>query len=142
MDLVQSGSKLFGVGDGTIFQYDLSTNTETTLYTFGTNPADGGSDGSLTLVGSTLYGEGGGIFAFDLNTDTETILHTFNADGSNGDTPYGPLLVSGSTLYGATYLGGTNNTGVIFSLTVPEPASASLLALSSLALLARRRSQT
>jgi uncharacterized repeat protein (TIGR03803 family) len=142
LDLVRSGSKLYGTAAGTIFQYDLDTNIESTLYTFGTNPGDVGSNGSLTLAGSTLYGSGNGIFSFDLNTDTETILHTFSADGSEGKLPYGPLLLSGSTLYGMTYQGGTNNTGVIFSLTVPEPASASLLALSSLALLARRKSQT
>ncbi len=140
-DLVRSGSKLYGAAAGTLFQYDLSTNIESTLYTFGTNPNDVGSDGSLTLSGSTLYGAGGGIFSFDLNTDTETILHTFSADGSEGQSPYGPLLISGSTLYGMTYQGGTNNTGVIFALTIPEPASASLLAISSIALLAQSPSR-
>jgi uncharacterized repeat protein (TIGR03803 family) len=143
--LVDSGSVLYGTtisggahGLGTIFDYDLTTNTENILYSFGTNSNDGGCDGSLILSGSTLYGMGGGIFAFNLNTDTETILHTFAGGTTDGDDPYGSLLLSGSTLYGMTYQGGANNTGIIFSLTVPEPASASLLAISCIALLARK----
>jgi hypothetical protein len=53
------------------------------------------------------------------------------------------LLQVGDTLYGMTSGGGPGGNlfegGVIFSLTVPEPASASLLAISSLAHLTRKK---
>jgi uncharacterized repeat protein (TIGR03803 family) len=153
--LLQSGSNLYGMtesgganGIGTIFDYDLTTNTESVLYSFGSTSGDGGDPlGSLIQSGSLLYGmTSGTIFDFNLATGIETTLHTFAGPPSDGFAPYGSLLQVGSTLYGMTSGGGTNGSsfegGVIFSLTVPEPASASLFALSSLALLARRKRHT
>lgn len=146
--LLLSGSILYGEAGNSIFEYDLSTNTEKQLYTFAGGPNDGSEAlGSLIQSGSMLYGItfGGGafgdgtIFGYNLATNTETVLHSFAGGPNDGQSAYLSLLESGSTLYGTTYLGGTNGGGVIFSLTVPEPASASLLALSSLALLARKK---
>jgi uncharacterized repeat protein (TIGR03803 family) len=150
--LLQSGSDLYGMtelgganGIGTIFDYDLTTNTESVLYSFGSTPGDGGEPlGSLIQSGSLLYGmTADTIFDFNLATDTESTLHTFAGPPSDGFAPYGSLLQVGSTLYGMTSGGGTNGSsfegGVIFSLTVPEPAPVCLLTLSSFALLLRRR---
>lgn len=46
------------------------------------------------------------------------ILHNFTGGASDGDSPYGSLAVSGSTLYGMTYNGGTGNQGTVFSMNV------------------------
>jgi uncharacterized repeat protein (TIGR03803 family) len=105
----------------------------------------------LTLFGNTLYGttsdQAGGInfsstgdgevFSVPITGGTPTVLASFN--GANGDEPYGGLILSGNTLYGTTLGGGANGDGVVFSLTVPEPTTASLLGLASMGLLARRR---
>jgi uncharacterized repeat protein (TIGR03803 family) len=129
--LMLSGTTFYGVatlgglqGNGTIFSFDTSTSTFTTLYSF-TSGNDGSTPlGSLTILGSTLYGltrSGGGsgnagtIFSSNLDGSNFTILHSFT-NGSDGGFPDGSsLLLSGTTLYGMTYEGGTNNTGTIFS---------------------------
>jgi len=159
--LIRSGSNLYGMtsaggaqGLGTIFQYNLLTGDETLLYSFQGGPADGADPiGSLILSGSTLYGltnEGGSpngaglgtVFDYDLTTGTENVLHYFTGSPTDGAFPRGDLTLSGSTLYGMTAEGGTDDGGVIFSITVPEPASVSLLALSGVALLCRPRRET
>ncbi len=74
-----------------------------------------------------------------------TTLATFN--GANGADPVAGLTADGSgNLYGTTLGGGANNDGTVFEVSgsgfvtsVPEPASASVLALAGVALLGRRR---
>ncbi len=65
----------------------------------------------------TAYGGSGGfgiIFSYDPSTSTYTKLKDF--DFTNGANPYGSLLqASNGKLYGMTYNGGINGTGVIFS---------------------------
>jgi uncharacterized repeat protein (TIGR03803 family) len=91
----------------------------------------------------TLYGEanGGGsngdLFAFNLETDTFSILGSF--DRTDGAGTFGGLTLMGSTLYGVTEAGGTNNIGTIFSIAIPEPATVSILAAVGGCLLLRRR---
>jgi uncharacterized repeat protein (TIGR03803 family) len=45
------------------------------------------------------------------NAQTLTILHHFGAAASDGENPEASLTAVGSTLYGATAIGGTNNNG-------------------------------
>jgi uncharacterized repeat protein (TIGR03803 family) len=45
-----------------------------------------------------------------------TILHNFTVGPSDGRRPYGSLTLSGSTLYGMTQIGGSNDTGALFSM--------------------------
>jgi uncharacterized repeat protein (TIGR03803 family) len=155
--LIQSGSVLYGVtsaggaiGEGAIFEYDLATNTESLVYSFAGGTADGaGPEGSLIQFGSVLYGMtyGGGadgfgaIFQFNLTTDAESVLHSFaggTGDGENSQLNCS-LILSGSTLYGMTPQGGTGKDGVIFSLTVPEPAMGSMLLITGAAMLMQRK---
>jgi uncharacterized repeat protein (TIGR03803 family) len=41
-------------------------------------------------------------------------LHNFAGGTNDGANPYGLLIQSGSTLYGMTYVGGSNNLGTVF----------------------------
>jgi uncharacterized repeat protein (TIGR03803 family) len=130
-----------------IFSEPLTGGTPNILYSFdgthGSFPL-----GSLTLIGSTLYGmtgKGGAsndgvIFSMPLTGGTLTVLATFN--GTNGANPHGNLTLYGSTLYGMTVSGGTNGDGTAFALLLPEPSSVILLgigAVAFVAMAARRR---
>ena len=70
---------------------------------------------------------------------TPTVLFSF--DGTNGENPFGSLILSGSTLYGMTEMGGNlslngvNGDGTVFVLTVPEPSTVTLLFASAACLL-------
>lgn len=79
--------------------------------------ADGGfSDGGLALSAGVLYGANGGgglsnagtIFKLGTNGGGFTVLHHFSG-GPEGAQPIGRVVVSGETIYGVTYRGGTNN---------------------------------
>jgi uncharacterized repeat protein (TIGR03803 family) len=52
-----------------------------------------------------------------------TVLHTFsalsNSTNLDGSHSYSDLVLASNTLYGTTSYGGTNNSGVVFSLTLP-----------------------
>lgn len=89
-----------------------------------------------TLYGTTRYGGGSGngtVFAVNNNGNGFTNLHSFtavfspndtNSDGANPETG---LIISGNTLCGTAYLGGTNGEGTVFSLTVPGPPLLTLI---------------
>jgi uncharacterized repeat protein (TIGR03803 family) len=159
--LTAFGSKLYGMtpfggssGSGTIFSINADGSGYTLLHSFDQASSHEGfwPYGSLTLIGSKLYGmaSGGGIglnsdgTIFSINTDGSgfRVLQNFSGQPGDGDTPYGDLALSGDgrTFYGMTNRGGTTNNGVIFSMPtgVPEPATAALL-LGGVALLALRR---
>ena len=149
--LVLSGSTLYGMtctggdsGNGTIFKINTDNSGYSILHSF-----MGGSDGllpygSLSLSGSTLYGMtyGGGSSSkgtvFDINTGGSgyTVLHAFTGY-PEGAYPYGSLAVSGSTLYGMTSSGGSDEyIGSVFSMNapIPEPSTFALMVIGALAL--------
>jgi uncharacterized repeat protein (TIGR03803 family) len=126
--LILSGTTLYGMtvqggayGHGTIFQINTSGAGYKVLYSFWGSPDGASPWGSLILSGTTLYGMtyGGGaygqgtIFMFDTATTVETVLYSFAGD-PDGAYPWGSLILSGTTLYGMTHNGGTNNVGTIF----------------------------
>ncbi len=129
--MVQSGSLLYGTsdsggsnGEGTIFQYNLTTNTESVLYSFAGGTGDSANPiGSLLPSGSIYYGIGGSggtagdgtIYTFNPTTNKESILYSFPGNASHGEFPTGSLIQSGNNLYGITAEGGTHNDGTIFS---------------------------
>jgi uncharacterized repeat protein (TIGR03803 family) len=84
----------------------------------GANPNAG-----LILSGNTLYGtaaDGGGWDAgtvFAVNTDGSGfwILHSFTG-GSDGANPWAGMILSGNTLYGTTYSGGSSGKGTVFAV--------------------------
>jgi uncharacterized repeat protein (TIGR03803 family) len=140
--LVLSGNVLYGTakegggfGEGTVFAVTTDGTDFTNLHSF--NGSDGGNpETGLVLSGNTLYGTtfaGGSLTAqkdgtvFAINTDGIgfATLNTFtpatydsSGDYTNagGASPVGNLILSGSTLYGGTELGGTNGIGTVFAL--------------------------
>ena len=113
---------------GVIFKVDADGSDYTLLHTFTGGSSDGKSPmGSLTLSGGWLYGmtykggttDDGVIFKIDTAGNNFTLLHSFNdADTSNGNGPYGSLILSDGWLYGMTRYGGDNNYGVIFKIDI------------------------
>jgi uncharacterized repeat protein (TIGR03803 family) len=126
---------------GTVFAINPMGSGFTNLYSF-TNGSDGAFPyGSLILSGNTLYGTAAGYPPFDsylpitgygtvfaINTDGTdfTNLHNFTAlspasdtffgTNSDGAFPYGTLILSGNTLYGAADYGGSSGAGTIFAI--------------------------
>jgi uncharacterized repeat protein (TIGR03803 family) len=112
---------------GTIFSYNMSSGTETTLYSFIGN-GNGGYEpyGSLLqannglLYGTTDGGSAyyyGNIFSFNLDSDTETSIHSFN-DSADGSFPFGSLIqINDSLLYGMT-AESSGGAGAIFSCNI------------------------
>jgi uncharacterized repeat protein (TIGR03803 family) len=142
--LILSGSTLFGTtleggtgGSGTVFAVNTDGTGFTTLYSFTAAtfpPPNINTDGlwpySVILSGNMLYGMthygglGGSGTAFRLNTDGTgfMILHSFESCDQNdcvnseGADPWAGLTLSGNTLYGATYEGGSGDSGTVFAL--------------------------
>ncbi len=128
--LTATGTKLYGLtpdggtnGTGTLFEYDPSTGILTKKIDFiglsnGSDP-----DGSLTLLGSKLYGmtAGGGIndlgtlFEYDTLSGNLTKKIDFNGP-VNGNWPLGTLTLTlaNNILYGMTSAGGTSDQGTLF----------------------------
>ena len=132
--LIKAGSILYGLtcnggikNAGTIFSYNLDTNTETILHSFAGGPLDGalpcGSliNSSPVFYGLTLKGginKMGTIFAYNIETGTEQILHSFTGGSQDGALPFGSLIKSKSILYGLTAAGGTHAFGTLFDYDV------------------------
>ncbi len=131
------GSNLYGLTrDGGTADwgsiYSLNTNTwlETPVYSFTGGTTNGAApESSLIASGAMLYGttlsggsSGNGIVfsywtgATRVGQSRFNILHSFAGKPVDGATPYGRLLLSGTTLYGTASYGGTNDGGVLFSL--------------------------
>jgi uncharacterized repeat protein (TIGR03803 family) len=107
-----------GAGSGSIFRYDLSTGTDTTLYYL---PLNADPKCNLVEVGAdTFYGvtiadglySAGTIFKYITNSNTYIKLYDFPY--SVPSTGY-LTLGSDGKLYGITQAGGLNNSGTLFS---------------------------
>ena len=138
--LVVSGNKVYGVahsggtwGNGTVFALNTDSTGFITLHHFTpspvpfyTNDDGGGPLAGLILSGETLYGTtsvggtAGGGTVFKLNTDGTgfTTVHDFAArlPNNDGTQPSGSLTLSGDTLYGTAYRGGSDGNGTVFKL--------------------------
>jgi uncharacterized repeat protein (TIGR03803 family) len=120
--LLLSGSTLYGTaqnggagGNGAIFRLSTNGMNFTNIYSFS---SDGTSDGAnpaapLILAGSTLYSTAsaggddgiGTVFSISTNGTGFNRLHSFSGSGTDGDTPYGGLVLTGGMLYGTTQNG-------------------------------------
>ena len=138
--LVLSGTNLYGTAavagtadDGTVFAVNIDGSSFTNLHNFtalnnNTNADGANPEAGLVLSGRILYGttyRGGNVgngTVFAVNTDGTgfTNLYNFtalnnntNADGAN---PKAGLVLSGETLYGTTYGGGSFGNGTVFAV--------------------------
>ena len=140
--LILSGNTLYGTanyggsGDnGTVFKVNTDGTGFTTLYNFTALNLYCNSDGAypyagLILSGNTLYGTtslggtngNGTVFAVNTDGTGFTTLHIFTANpmsfitNSDGADPLAGLILSGNTLYGTAYEGGTNGYGTVFAV--------------------------
>ena len=121
-ELVLSGNTLYGTayyggssGYGTVFKVNTNATGFATLHNFAGYPSDGGNpQADLLLLDSTLYGtayNGGSSFVgtvFAVNTDGTGFMNLHNfVFGSDGSNPLAGLILSGHTLYGTAYNGGS-----------------------------------
>jgi uncharacterized repeat protein (TIGR03803 family) len=136
--LLQVGTSLYGLstrgganftgntGDGTIFSYNTSSNTETVNYSFtgfGSSAPTSPGGNALVQSGALLYGLAGGgtnvdgtIFSYNPSGAAVNTLHSFGpTESGDGIDPGGALAKSGSVLYGVTGAGGAYDHGTIFS---------------------------
>ena len=131
--LVASGSTLYGVtndgganDDGCIFKIDTDGSNFAIVWDF-EDAADNGAfpEGSIIIDNGFIYGttsDGGAnsvgaVYKYSISGDSLTILHNFAGFNTDGATPRGELLLSGTTLYGTTTAGNTvDNRGTIFKV--------------------------
>jgi len=121
-----------------VFKMNIDGSGFTGLHSFAGGAGDGESpQGSLTLANGWLYGmtpyggasNYGVVFRLATDGSSYTNLHTFTVSVADGAEPYGSLLPSGSALYGMTFYGGTNNSGVVFALSDSPPAPPTSLSI-------------
>jgi uncharacterized repeat protein (TIGR03803 family) len=140
------GSTLYGTasaggatGNGTVFKVNTNGGGFLTLHSFSASDptTSANNDGAapwadLVVSGNTLYGTAtrggtaGSGTIFKLNTDGSgfTTLHSFSAldptslTNTDGANPLGALAISGNTLYGTTYRGGSVGTGTVFKINI------------------------
>lgn len=153
--LILSGNTLFGTTGGTsdtggtVFRANTDGSDFTNRYTF-TNGIDGDApDPGLIVSGSTLYGTtagGGGSgtgTVFSINTDGSgfTNLHSFAAASgrnngltvnSDGASPAWGVTLSGNTLYGTTWEGGSSGSGTLFRINTNGSQFATLYSFTAL----------
>ena len=138
--LILSGNTLYGTteaggqsGDGTVFAINTDGTGFTNLYSF-----TGGNDGAnpqagLILSANTLYGTApsggnsgyGTVFAINTDGTGFTNLYSFTG-GNDGSAPNAGLLLSGNTLYGTAYGGGSSGNGAIFEVNIDGTGFTSL----------------
>ncbi len=138
--LILTNNTLYGTtflggepGYGALFAINTDGSDFTNLYNFSsTDGSDGASpESGLILSGDILYGTAGvggdsangTVFAVSTDGTGFTNLHSFtvisgpspstNSDGAN---PYDRLILSGNTVYGTTFLGGSSGRGTVFKV--------------------------
>jgi uncharacterized repeat protein (TIGR03803 family) len=140
--LVLSGNTLYGTayrggssGVGTVFKVNTDGTGFTTLHNFAGYPGDGANPyAGLILSGNTLYGTAyrggswgaGTVFAVNTDGTGFTNLHslrvgsydpaTGTVTNSDGAGPHAGLILSGNTLYGTAYDGGSWSLGTVFAV--------------------------
>jgi uncharacterized repeat protein (TIGR03803 family) len=137
--LILSSNTLYGttseggnLGSGTVFALNTDGTGFKVLHSF-TFASDGQAPTRLILSGKTLYGTATGgsslgsgtIFALNTDGTGFTNLYNFTATSgsypdpstnSDGANPQAGLILSGKTLYGTAYEGGSSGSGTVFAL--------------------------
>jgi uncharacterized repeat protein (TIGR03803 family) len=115
--------------EGTVFKVSPA-GTESIVYFFSGGATDGAEpyagltiDGAGNLYGTTIVGGASGgangegtVFKVRPN-GSETVLHFFTGGSTDGNSPYGGLIMdSAGNLYGTTAGGGANGEGTVFKI--------------------------
>lgn len=146
--LILSGSTLYGTardggtsGKGVIFAVNTDGTGFTNLHNFA-GASDGASSISeLVLSGNTLYGAtstggpfgSGTLFSINTNGTGFVTLYSFPAAtdyppvNTDGAHPQAGLFLSGTTLYGTAFYGGSAGNGTVFSLALGYVSVAPLI---------------
>jgi uncharacterized repeat protein (TIGR03803 family) len=135
--LILSGNTLYGTaavggssGWGTVFAVNTNGTGFRNLHSFTGGSGGTYPKGGLILSGNTLYGtafyssasSGNGIvFAVNTNGTGFTILHAFAVPPNQEGYPAPELVLSGTTLFGASFADGAYGHGTVFSLSYPSP---------------------
>jgi uncharacterized repeat protein (TIGR03803 family) len=144
--LILSGNSLYGTTSygggssrGTVFKVNTHRRSFMTLHTFSapdifsfTNSDGAFPYAGLILSGKTLYGtaprggssDNGTVFALNTDGTGFTTLHSFTATFGNypnytnndGAGPIAGVILSGNTLYGTAYGGGSSGNGTVFAV--------------------------
>ncbi len=137
-------SRYGGTGKGSLYRVNTDGTGYEVIHEFSGTDGEMPSFG-LVLAGDMLYGttrDGGSdnrgtIFKIGLDGSTFQVVYSFSDGPTDGKGPYSTLTVVGSTIYGMTRAGPTNDYfGTIFALTIPEPSTLVLLGISAVGLLA------
>ena len=145
-----SDSSVYGITPEMVYKVSTDGTGFWVLHRFEGSPNQVVS--GLALSGNTLYGalpgngSAGGGALFSINTDGSgfTNLYSFSPGtpigvsppflytNSEGANPDGNLVLSGTTLYGTTQIGGTGGGGTVFKIILPPqlsivPAGANLI---------------
>lgn len=155
LSLVAIGSTLFGATElggasnvGTLFSIDSDGTNLRILHSFSGSPTDGSFPGSLTVIGTSLFGVtrlggtngSGTLFSVDSDGSNFQTLYSFTGMPNESRAELAPL---GSSLVGITQFNGTDDLGTLFTyglVLVPEP-SGSILGLIAVALVALKRTK-
>jgi len=119
-------------GYGTVYAVDKTGANYRVVFDGFTYGAEGAypegsvilSQDNTTLYGMTCWkgaGSRGTVFSVGTDGQNYTVLHPFNdinygGTAYDGDSPFGTLTLSGSTLYGMTNAGGLYDGGTLFKL--------------------------
>jgi uncharacterized repeat protein (TIGR03803 family) len=128
--LLLSGNTLYGTteasatGNGVIFKVGIDGSGYTILHTTGNAPAIGYLYGGLTLYNNVLYGAAqysgaancGGVYSINPDGSNYQELHVFANSATDACQVFGHLLISGGSIYGASYAGGSAGTGAVFKM--------------------------
>ncbi len=138
--LALSANTLFGTtvyggasANGTVFSINTDGSDFTVLHPFTAENKGTNGDGAypyagLVLSGNVLYGAAtqggrtghGTVFALNADGTGFKTLYSFTSAAfffnSDGELPYGTLVLSDNTLYGTARLGGSYGSGTVFSV--------------------------
>jgi len=124
LGLVLDGLTLYGTtlnatnsNNGALYKINTDGSGFSIIKSF--NGDDGDGPANLVMSSNTLYGitfrGGGTIFRIQTDGASHTILRRLNVS-TDGGSPLGCLLLSGTTLYGTAGFGGSQNGGTLFRI--------------------------
>jgi len=136
--LTELNGQLFGIANsggstenGSIFRYNLSGDTYTTILSFNLSPDGDGPECKFTLVNDKFYATttGGGSFGYGVIFEFDPVSLAFTKkyefDDTQGRQPFGKLeLAPNGKLYGFTGEGGDFDNGVFYEF---DPATSNVV---------------